>query len=63
MEENIYEDVVIIVDDEKKKFNIRNIRENLYLFFGIKDLDTAIQVKQAYCHGYKDAKDKYKKED
>ena len=55
MTESISERIRIYVD-ETKTFNIVDMKNNIIIFFGIKDLDTAIGIRKAYCLGYNDRK-------
>lgn len=54
-ETNIYDRLTICVNDKDKSFYIVNNKTNIILYF-IKDLDTAIAIKKAYCDGYYDRK-------
>lgn len=54
--ESISDRIRIYVDEKDKKYNIVDMKSNITIFFGIKDLDTAILVKNAYCSGYIDRK-------
>lgn len=52
---NIYDKVKIIYDEKQKVFGAMDTSTNVWNTVGTsKDLDTVIQIKQAYCNGYCD---------
>lgn len=53
---NIYNDVKIVYDENKKVFSVMNINDitNWFTIEITKDLDTAVAIKKAYCAGYYD---------
>lgn len=54
--DRISDRIRIYVDDKNKKYNIVDMKSDTTIFFHIKDLDTAIEIKKAYCFGYIDRK-------
>lgn len=57
LEENdIYCCVIIVVNHCNKTFNIYNSHKDIILFNGIKDLEIALSMREAYCNGYYDRK-------
>lgn len=54
--ENISDRIRIWVDDKNKNFYIVDMKKDISIFVSIKDLDTAIAIKEAYCFGYIDRK-------
>lgn len=54
--ENISDRIRIYVDSKNKDFDIIDMKKDISIFVGIKDLNTAIAIKEAYCFGYIDRK-------
>lgn len=50
----IVDRIRIYVNDKDKTYNIVDMQSDTIIFFNIKDLDTAIEIKKAYCFGYID---------
>ena len=53
-EESIYDQIVVIAVN-KNDYKVYNLKTKNTLQFGIKDVETALQIKKAYCDGYYDA--------
>lgn len=52
-EESIYDQIVVIAVN-KNDYKVYNLKTKSTLQFGIKDVETALQIKKAYCDGYYD---------
>lgn len=60
--EGISDRLIIYVNEKSKTYNILDIKKDVVLLFDVKDLETAIEMKKAYCFGYIDRKNEEDKQ-
>ncbi len=53
LKKNIYDQIVVIAVN-KNEYMVYNLETNNTIESGIKDVETALQIKKAYCDGFYD---------